>query len=111
MKFLKTIFGIILLLLFEAAVAGGIPIIKTIKNNIFLNKINKISGILNGTTNYILTEMEKSGETFDKVLKKAQLLGYAEPGNPKFDLNGFDAFAKVRILSALAFNNLILKFN
>ena len=48
--------------------------------------------------------MEKTGETFDKVLKKAQKLGYAEPGNPKFDLNGFDAFAKVRILSALAFN-------
>ena len=53
--------------------------------------------------------MESTGETFDKVLKKAQRLGYAEPGNPKFDLNGFDAFAKVRILSALAFNSLISK--
>ena len=53
--------------------------------------------------------MERTGESFDKVLKKAQQLGYAEPGNPKFDLNGFDAFAKVRILSALAFNNLISK--
>jgi len=94
---------------FEASVAGGIPILKTIKEGLATNKINKIYGILNGTTNYILTEMEKSGETFDKVLKKAQLLGYAEPGNPKFDLNGFDAFAKVRILSALAFNNLISK--
>ena len=51
--------------------------------------------------------MEKTGENFDKVLKKAQSLGYAEPGNPKLDLNGFDAFAKVRILSALAFNTLI----
>jgi len=71
------------------------------------NRINKVYGILNGTTNYILTEMEKTGETFDKVLKKAQLLGYAEPGNPKLDLNGFDAFAKVRILSALSFNSLI----
>ena len=92
---------------FEAAVAGGIPIIKTIKEGLASNRINKVYGILNGTTNYILTEMEKTGETFDKVLKKAQLLGYAEPGNPKLDLNGFDAFAKVRILSALSFNSLI----
>ena len=92
---------------FEAAVAGGIPIIKTIKEGLASNCINKVYGILNGTTNYILTEMEKTGETFDKVLKKAQLLGYAEPGNPKLDLNGFDAFAKVRILSALSFNSLI----
>ena len=96
---------------FEASVAGGIPIIRTIKEGLATNKINKIYGILNGTTNYILTDMEKSGDTFDKVLKKAQKLGYAEPGNPKFDLNGFDAFAKVRILSALAFNNLISKKN
>tara|TARA_B100001063_G_C16754540_1_gene552323 strand:- start:692 stop:1984 length:1293 start_codon:yes stop_codon:yes gene_type:complete len=92
---------------FEASVAGGIPIIRTIKEGLTSNHINKVYGILNGTTNYILTEMEKTGETFDKVLKKAQLLGYAEPGNPKLDLNGFDAFAKVRILSALAFNSLI----
>ncbi len=92
---------------FEAAVAGGIPIIKTIKEGLASNRINKVYGILNGTTNYILTEMEKTGETFEKVLKKAQLLGYAEPGNPKLDLNGFDAFAKVRILSALSFNSLI----
>ena len=94
---------------FEASVAGGIPIIKTIKEGFSTNKINKVYGILNGTTNYILTEMEKTGETFDKVLKKAQLLGYAEPGNPKLDLNGFDAFAKVRILSALSYNSLISK--
>ena len=87
---------------FEAAVAGGIPIIKTIKEGLATNKINKVYGILNGTTNYILTEMEKTGENFEKVLKKAQQLGYAEPGNPKLDLNGFDAFAKVRILSALS---------
>jgi len=90
---------------FEASVAGGIPILRTIKEGLATNKINKIYGILNGTTNYILTEMEKTGENFDKVLKKAQLLGYAEPGNPKLDLNGFDAFAKVRILSSLAFNS------
>ena len=94
---------------FEASVAGGIPILKTIKEGLATNKINKVYGILNGTTNYILTEMERTGESFDNVLKKAQQLGYAEPGNPKFDLNGFDAFAKVRILSALAFNNLISK--
>ena len=94
---------------FEAAVAGGIPIIKTIKEGLATNRINKVYGILNGTTNYILTEMEKTGENFEKVLKKAQQLGYAEPGNPKLDLNGFDAFAKVRILSALSFNSLISK--
>ena len=94
---------------FEASVAGGIPILKSIKEGLTTNKIHKVYGILNGTTNYILTEMEKTNETFDKVLKKAQALGYAEPGNPKLDLNGFDAFAKVRILSALAFNNKISK--
>jgi homoserine dehydrogenase len=94
---------------FEASVAGGIPILKTIKEGLSTNMLNKVYGILNGTTNYILTEMENSNQTFDKVLKKAQNLGYAEPGNPKLDLNGFDAFAKVRILSALAFNNKISK--
>ena len=94
---------------FEAAVAGGIPILRTIKDGLATNKITKVYGILNGTTNYILSEMEKNNETFDKVLKKAQTLGFAEPGNPKLDLNGFDAFAKVRILSALAFNNEISK--
>jgi homoserine dehydrogenase len=94
---------------FEASVAGGIPILRTIKEGLATNQINKIYGILNGTTNYILTEMENSNESFDKVLKKAQKLGYAEPGNPKLDLNGFDAFAKIRILSALAFNIQISK--
>ncbi len=94
---------------FEASVAGGIPILRSIKEGLSTNKISKVYGILNGTTNYILSEMENTNETFDKVLKKAQNLGYAEPGNPKLDLNGFDAFAKVRILSALAFNNQISK--
>ena len=94
---------------FEASVAGGIPILKTIKEGLATNKIKKVYGILNGTTNYILSEMENSNEDFKKVLIKAQKLGYAEPGNPKLDLNGFDAFAKVRILSALAFNNKISK--
>ena len=94
---------------FEASVAGGIPILRTIKEGLATNKINKVYGILNGTTNYILSEMESSNENFDKVLLKAQKLGYAEPGNPKLDLNGFDAFAKIRILSALSFNSKISK--
>ena len=94
---------------FEASVAGGIPILRTIKEGLATNKILKVYGILNGTTNYILTEMENSNQNFSEVLKKAQKLGYAEPGNPKLDLNGFDAFAKVRILSALAFNSKISK--
>ena len=94
---------------FEASVAGGIPILRSIKEGLATNQIKKVYGILNGTTNYILSEMESSNEPFNKVLKKAQVLGYAEPNNPKLDLNGFDAFAKVRILSALAFNNQISK--
>ena len=94
---------------FEASVAGGIPILRSIKESLATNKITKIYGILNGTTNYILSEMENSNEAFDSVLKKAQKLGYAEPGNPKLDLNGFDAFAKIRILSALSFNTKISK--
>ena len=94
---------------FEASVAGGIPILRTIKEGLATNRINKVYGILNGTTNYILSEMESSNQTFDKVLQKAQKLGFAEPGNPKLDLNGFDAFAKIRILSALSFNGKISK--
>ncbi len=92
---------------FEASVAGGIPILRSIKEGLATNKLSKVYGILNGTSNYILSEMENSDQNFVEVLKKAQLLGYAEPGNPKLDLNGFDAFAKVRILSALAFNSKI----
>jgi len=94
---------------FEASVAGGIPILRTIKESLATNKISKVYGILNGTSNYILSEMRDSRDSFSNVLKKAQKLGYAEPGNPKLDLNGFDAFAKVRILSALAFNTKISK--
>jgi len=94
---------------FEASVAGGIPILRTIKEGLATNKITKVYGILNGTSNYILSEMRDSKDSFANVLKKAQKLGYAEPGNPKLDLNGFDAFAKVRILSALAFNTRISK--
>tara|TARA_B100001093_G_C26795597_1_gene1000929 strand:+ start:576 stop:1868 length:1293 start_codon:yes stop_codon:yes gene_type:complete len=92
---------------FEASVAGGIPILRTLKEGLATNKISKVYGILNGTTNYILSEMENSNQNFSDVLKKAQKLGYAEPVNPKLDLNGFDAFSKVRILSSLAFNSKI----
>ena len=94
---------------FEAAVGGGIPILRTIKDGLSTNKINNVIGILNGTCNYILSEMERSQDSFSNVLKRAQSLGYAEPRNPKFDLNGQDALSKVRILSALAFNKKISK--
>ncbi len=94
---------------FEASVAGGIPILRTIKEGLATNKITKVYGILNGTCNYILSEMETTKDTFSNVLKKAQSLGYAEPGNPKLDLNGYDAFAKIRILSSLSFNKKISK--
>jgi len=94
---------------FEASVAGGIPILRTIKEGLATNKIEKIYGILNGTCNYILSEMENTKDDFKNVLSNAQKLGYAEPGNPKLDLNGFDALAKVKILSSLAFNIKISK--
>jgi len=94
---------------FEASVGGGIPILRTIKESLATNKISKVYGILNGTCNYILSEMESSKDTFFNVLKKAQKLGYAEPGNPKLDLNGYDALAKVKILSSLSFNKKISK--
>ena len=94
---------------FEASVGGGIPILRTIKEGLATNKIDKVYGILNGTCNYILSEMEITKDTFKNVLKKAQNLGYAEPVNPKLDLNGNDALAKVRILSSLAFNKKISK--
>ena len=92
---------------FEAAVGGGIPVLRTIKEGLATNKILKVYGILNGTCNYILTEMESTKDSFKNVLKKAQKLGYAEPSNPKLDLNGYDAMAKIRILSSLAFNKKI----
>ena len=92
---------------FEASVAGGIPILRTIKEGLATNKITKVYGILNGTCNYIMTEMERTKDTFKNVLKKAQHLGYAEPSNPKLDLNGYDALAKIKILSSLAFNRKI----
>jgi len=92
------------LLLYEAAVAGGIPIIRSIKNSIYLNRINKISGILNGTTNFILTEMEKSNLDFHKALKKAQSSGYAEADSTK-DIEGIDSAHKLTLLSTLCFGS------
>ncbi len=94
---------------FEAAVGGGIPVLRTLKEGLATNKISKIYGILNGTCNYILSEMESTKDSFQNVLKKAQNLGYAEPSNPKLDLNGSDALAKIKILSSLAFNKKISK--
>ena len=92
---------------FEAAVGGGIPILRTLKDGLSTNKIKKVVGILNGTCNYILSKMENSKDTFENVLSKAQQLGYAEPRDPSFDLNGSDSLSKVRILSALSFNTKI----
>ena len=93
---------------FEASVAGGIPILRTIKEGLVTNKINKVVGILNGTSNYILSEMEVTNNSFKDVLKKAQKLGFAET-NPKFDLNGQDVLSKIKILSSLSFNKKISK--
>jgi len=94
---------------FEASVGGGIPILRTIKDGLATNKITKVMGILNGTCNYIISKMESSKDSFSNVLKKAQALGYAEPRDPKSDLNGNDTLAKIKILSALAFNKKISK--
>ena len=88
---------------FEAAVAGGIPIIRTLKEGLIANINNKIYGILNGTSNFILSNMDKNKMNFQKVLNKAKSLGYAE-SNPKSDLNGEDVKSKIQILSSLAFN-------
>ena len=87
---------------FEAAVAGGIPIIKAVREGLTANRIQWIAGIINGTTNFILSEMRDKGLPFDVVLKEAQRLGYAE-SDPTFDIEGVDAAHKITILSALAF--------
>ena len=91
---------------FEAAVCGGIPIIRTIKEGLIANNINKIYGILNGTSNYILTSMDNDGLQYKDALVKAQKLGYAET-NPASDVNGDDVVSKLKILTALAFNSYI----
>ncbi len=87
---------------FEAAVAGGIPIIKAVREGLTANRIEWIAGIINGTTNFILTEMRDKGLAFDTVLAEAQRLGYAE-ADPTFDIEGVDAAHKLTILSAIAF--------
>jgi homoserine dehydrogenase len=87
---------------FEAAVAGGIPIIKALREGLTANSIEWIAGIINGTTNFILSEMRAKGLDFDVVLKEAQRLGYAE-ADPTFDIEGIDAAHKATIMSAIAF--------
>jgi homoserine dehydrogenase len=89
-------------LTFEASSAGGIPVVKTLKEALAGNRISRISGILNGTCNYILSRMELEGLTFEDCLKDAQRLGYAE-ADPTFDVEGFDTAHKLAILSSLAF--------
>ena len=93
---------------FEASVCGGVPIIRSLKEGLIANKINKVFGIFNGTSNYILTAMEKENKSFNEVLRKAQKLGYAER-NPSSDLNGDDVAAKLKILSSLCFNSFLNK--
>ena len=87
---------------FEAAVAGGIPIIKALREGLTANRIQWVAGIINGTTNFILSEMRDKGLAFDVVLKEAQRLGYAE-ADPTFDIEGVDAAHKATIMSAIAF--------
>ncbi len=87
---------------FEAAVAGGIPIIKALREGLTANRIQWVAGIINGTTNFILSEMRDKGLDFDVVLKQAQALGYAE-ADPTFDIEGIDAAHKATIMSAIAF--------
>ena len=87
---------------FEAAVAGGIPIIKALREGLTANQIQWVAGIINGTTNFILSEMRDKGLGFDEVLKEAQRLGYAE-ADPTFDIEGVDAAHKATIMSAIAF--------
>ncbi|MEW5781681.1 MAG: homoserine dehydrogenase [Pseudomonadota bacterium] len=87
---------------FEAAVAGGIPIIKALREGLTANRIEWIAGIINGTTNFILSEMRNKGLPFDVVLKEAQRLGYAE-ADPTFDIEGIDAAHKLTIMAAIAF--------
>ena len=87
---------------YEAAVAGGIPIIKAMREGLVANKINRLAGIINGTGNFILTEMREKGRAFADVLAEAQALGYAE-ADPTFDVEGIDAAHKLTILASIAF--------
>jgi homoserine dehydrogenase len=87
---------------FEAAIAGGIPIVKAVREGLTANRIEWVAGIINGTTNFILSEMRDKGLDFDVVLKEAQRLGYAE-ADPTFDIEGVDAAHKITLLASLAF--------
>ena len=91
---------------FEASVCGGVPIIRSLKEGLIANKINKVFGIFNGTSNYILSSMDKNNKSFKEVLHDAQKLGYAE-SNPTSDLNGEDVASKLKILSSLCFNSFL----
>ena len=91
---------------FEAAVCGGVPIIRSLKEGLIANKINRVYGIFNGTSNYILSSMSKRNKNFSDVLSDAKKLGYAET-NPQSDLNGEDVASKLKILSSLCFNSFI----
>ena len=91
---------------FEASVCGGVPIIRSLKEGLIANKINKIYGIFNGTSNYILSSMDKQNKNFKEVLEDAKKLGYAE-NNPRSDLNGDDVSSKLKILSTLCFNSFL----
>ena len=93
---------------FEASVCGGVPIIRSLKEGLIANKINKVFGIFNGTSNYILSSMEKEDKSFQEVLHNAKKLGYAE-SNPTSDLNGDDVAAKLKILTSLCFNSFLNK--
>jgi homoserine dehydrogenase len=92
--------------LFEAAVGGGIPLISTLHRGLQANEIYKVAGILNGTTNYILTEMEGRGMSFQEALERARLLGFAE-ADPTDDIEGFDVAYKITILASLAFGSFV----
>jgi homoserine dehydrogenase len=87
---------------FEASVGGGIPILRSLREGLNANRIESVHGIMNGTTNYVLTEMEKTGESLDVVVKRAQDLGYAE-ADPTFDIEGVDVAHKLTLLAAMAF--------
>ncbi len=93
---------------FEASVCGGVPIIRSLKEGLIANKINKVFGIFNGTSNYILSSMDKENKSFNEVLQNAKKLGYAE-SNPTSDLNGDDVASKLKILSSLCFNAFLNK--
>ena len=91
---------------FEASVCGGVPIIRSLKEGLIANKISKIYGIFNGTSNFILSSMDKHNSSFEEVLRNAKKLGYAET-NPTADLNGEDVASKLKILSSLCFNSFL----